>query len=161
MKQLNFCIFAFLVAVTTLSAREWTSADGKKTFHGKLIKYSYPFVTVQRDGEWKETIFKIEVLCQKDQDFLSEFKKQQDIKKKASKQLSNNKYNGRFKIAQVTNDGVHAYLMNRVYNPNTYRYEYRQSNERVFIYGDYSMYTANNEEYENELFWTGDVLYVL
>lgn len=157
--MLTYCIIAFLMAVTTLSAREWTSADGKNTFHGELIKYVSGYVTVIRDGEWRETVFKIEVLSQKDQDFLREFKRQQDIREKAARQLSKNKYNGRFKVAQVAPDGVHAYLMQRVYNPNTYRYEYRQSTERIFIHGYYSLNTASNEEYVEELFWTGSYTY--
>jgi len=159
MKMLKYCILALLLAITALNAREWTSADGNSTFHGKLIKYVNGYVTVIRDGEWRETVFKIEVLSQKDQDFIREFKKKQDIREKAAGQLNKNKYNGRFKIAQVTTDGVHAYLMKRVYNPNTYRYEYRTSNERVFIYGDYSLNIANNEEYVEELFWTGSYTY--
>jgi len=57
-------------AQTIFEPRQWTSADGQRTFLGKLIKMSDGQVTVEKDGD--EITFPMEKLSEADRRFLGQ-----------------------------------------------------------------------------------------
>jgi outer membrane protein assembly factor BamB len=69
MKTLSAILIAALTIPASLSAREWTSADGSRTFQGELISFANGKVTVRR-SDGKSLVFAIALLSEDDQQFV-------------------------------------------------------------------------------------------
>lgn len=156
---IKILLFLLLLGSSSLAGtRTWTSADGTSTFEGELISFDDPYVKVKRVGEWNQIAFHKDKLSSLDKAFLERFKIQQEALKKARQAISKNQYTGKFRIGQVTKEGVHAHLIDEIWNPNTLRRE-RVTKERIFIHGDFSLTVASNEIYSQPLYWTGSYTY--
>ncbi len=70
MKILLLIFLATITAPAGLFAREWTSADGSRTFRGELISFENDKVTVRR-SDGKTLIFAINLLSESDQKFVN------------------------------------------------------------------------------------------
>ncbi len=69
MKSLFAILIASLIITVNLSAREWTSADGSRTFQGELTGFQDGKVKVRR-SDGKSLVFDIELLSESDQQFI-------------------------------------------------------------------------------------------
>ena len=69
MKFLFALLIASLIITANLSAREWTSADGSRTFQGELTGFQDGKVKVRR-SDGKSLVFAIELLSESDQQFI-------------------------------------------------------------------------------------------
>jgi len=70
MKILFLIVLATLTVPADLLAREWTSADGSRTFQGELISFENDKVTVRR-SDGKQLVFAIGLLSEADQKFIN------------------------------------------------------------------------------------------
>jgi outer membrane protein assembly factor BamB len=74
--KILFAIFIISLTIPAgLSAREWTSADGSRTFQGELISFKDGKVKVRR-SDGKNLVFSIELLSESDQQFVKSIKVQ-------------------------------------------------------------------------------------
>lgn len=128
------------VVVNSLNAREWKSADGTKTFHGQLISYSPPDVTVSlKDGTRMK--FNERLLSKQDKRYCY----------LANRVLSNSYPNIPFKVLQVLDYGM---LVNEQPAQNPY-----YTNEFMMIWGDFKNDIADNETYNGDIYWAGSYTY--
>ncbi len=131
----------FLAATAhDLSAREWKSSDGSRTFQGQLISYLPPQVTVVRTDGTRIT-FREDLLSQADKRYCF----------LANRVLSSSFPNIPYKVIQVLDYGL---LVNELPTNNPY-----YSNEFMMIWGNYKQTVAENEAYGGNIYWAGSYSY--
>lgn len=141
MKSLTISALILLILCSFIAnAREWTSADGAKTFEGQLVSYSPPSVTVVR-SDGRRITFKDNKLSDADKRYC----------RLANRVLSESFPSIPYRVIQVLDHG----LLGR---EQAYRNPYN-SNELFFIWGNYRDTAAEGNQYRHNIYWAGSYHY--
>ncbi|WP_395745428.1 S1C family serine protease [Prosthecobacter sp.] len=140
MRTLILFILSLVVGIKTVSAREWKSADGSRTFSGQMVEYRPPSVTViLKDG--KKMTFSEKLLSPADQRYCYLAER---VLERSFPQIP-------YKVIQVLEDGILCQEL-----PDNNRYF---SGETMFIWGKFRNSVADGEVYRSDIYWAGSYSY--